>query len=158
MTVVAVLIAASVLGIGLLAMVVRRRFVVVTVYGPSMAPTLRDRDRLLVRRVRAARLRQGQVVVVGRPDGESGQPGDDRWIVKRVAAVAGDPVPTLASLAGHHGSMVPPGKLVLLGDNELASSDSRTHGYYTAGRVLGVAVRRLPRAPGTAYLMHARSG
>jgi len=47
---------------------------IVVVNGPSMAPALRDGDRVLVRRTRAAR--RGDIVLVAMPTG---------WIIKRVA-------------------------------------------------------------------------
>ena len=61
-------------------------------------------------------------------------------MIKRVAAVAGEPVP--------HGipvpdAVVPDGKLVLLGDNADASFDSRVAGYFSADRLLGGVVRRM---------------
>lgn len=140
------------LGIGLVAGVVgwlRRQFVVVTVSGPSMDPTYRDGDRLLAVRRPAATLRAGQVVVAdlricppGMGDQSaaaslslSGQP----QVIKRVAAVAGEPVPPGVDPA----PTVPPGMLVLLGDNPPASVDSRHYGYVAAKQVVGVVLRRL---------------
>ncbi|MEO3928909.1 S26 family signal peptidase [Micromonosporaceae bacterium B7E4] len=65
----------AVLGIAVL----RRRFVVVTVRGPSMEPALREGDRVLVRRRRAAQLRTGDLVVFAEapepPVRPSGPPG-----------------------------------------------------------------------------------
>ncbi|MER7274080.1 S26 family signal peptidase [Dactylosporangium sp. NPDC000244] len=111
----------------------RRAFLVVTVTGRSMSPTFEPGDRVLLRRGRA---RTGDVVVVG--------PGN--LVIKRLAAVAGDPVPRheVPALALVVESTVPPGKMVLLGD-ALESSDSRQLGYFDADRIVGRAVRRLPR-------------
>nr|BFE59955.1 S26 family signal peptidase [Dactylosporangium thailandense] len=111
----------------------RRAFLVVTVTGRSMAPTFEPGDRVLLRRGRA---RTGDVVVVG--------PGN--LVIKRLAAVAGEPVPRheVPALAQVVESTVPPGKMVLLGD-ALESSDSRQLGYFDADRIVGRAVRRLPR-------------
>src|SRR6266545_1800605 len=69
-----------------------------------------------------------------------------RWMIKRVAALPGDPVPRQAvpMLAGRPEDAVPPAMLVLLGDNGSASYDSRQVGYFPADRLLGVAVRKLP--------------
>ncbi|MFD0636041.1 S26 family signal peptidase [Catenulispora yoronensis] len=134
---------------------VRRRTLVVTVTGPSMEPTLHEGDRLLARRVPLARIRIGDVVVIGSPDLATGpdyrSAGGGRflvthpWVVKRAAAVPGDPVPkdrvpALSAVPEQH---VPPGKLVLLGDGAL-SMDSRQLGYYSGdGQLLAVMVRKL---------------
>jgi signal peptidase I len=102
--------------------VLRHHYLLVRVEGESMEPTLHNGDRLLVRRVRAERLRIGQVVVL------TAAP----WIVKRVAAIPGDPVPWRPDL------MVPAGALVLLGDNRARSLDSRKLGYFATDNLLGV--------------------
>jgi signal peptidase I len=121
----------------------RRRYAAVTVSGLSMQPTLQDGDRVLVRRVPPARLRVGDVVVA-RP----GQPGSsaDHWLVKRIAALPGDPVPKSVSGRVSRGS-VPAGGLILLGDNAAVSWDSRTLGLFDVGSLLGRVERTLPRAP-----------
>jgi signal peptidase I len=116
------------LGLGLAALVVagsfvRHHFLLVRVAGASMEPTLHNGDRVLVHRIRPDRLRPGQVVVLASAP----------WIVKRVAAVPGDPVPS------HPDHRVPPGSLFLLGDNHARSLDSRKLGYYPAATLLGVA-------------------
>lgn len=134
-----------------------RRWAVVTVRGASMEPTYLDGDRVVVRR--SARPRRGQVVVVEQAGGQ--HPGQRRplaalagavdvagraWLIKRVAAVAGDPVPVAAgpALAGSAGARVPEGTVVLLGDNSAVSVDSRTLGPFPLSRLLGVVVRSLP--------------
>jgi signal peptidase I len=122
------------------AIVLRERLVVVDVEGSSMQPTLRDRDRVLVRRCGVDRVRRGQVVVVSPP----WRLADDvRWLIKRAVAVPGDPVPRteVAALAAAAETRVPAGKLVVLGDNSAASFDSRTAGYFDADALLGVVVR-----------------
>ncbi|GGW40040.1 S26 family signal peptidase [Streptomyces lucensis JCM 4490] len=150
---------AAVLGVlGVLAVVgacllwVRRRTVVITVRGVSMRPTLEAGDVLIGRRVRAARLRAGQVVVVEKPDPDarfSSWSWPDRrghLMIKRLAALPGDPVP--AAAAGRLGSgPVPPGSVVVLGDNAEESVDSRQIGYFPVERVVGVALRTHRRAP-----------
>ncbi|MEV4258987.1 S26 family signal peptidase [Spirillospora sp. NPDC049652] len=134
----------------------RRRLVVVTVDGWSMAPTFRDGDRVLVRRRALADVRRGDVVVLeppDTPDYRSAPPsgtasaavadgtGGPVWNVKRVAALPGDPVPS--GVPGEGGT-VPSGRLVVLGDNP-DSVDSRQRGPYPGDRLLGVVLRRLSR-------------
>lgn len=135
---------------------IRHRFTVVTVTGDSMMPTLAPGDRVLVSRARSGRLRRDQVVVVEMPgvDGDWATPprGPARrreWMIKRVAAVPGDPRPkdSLPVTADQPGRLVPPGKFVVLGDNSAWSRDSRQIGYIPGERLLGVVVRRiLPQA------------
>ncbi|MFG3552163.1 S26 family signal peptidase [Streptomyces sp. NPDC047725] len=135
-----------------------RRLVVVTVRGVSMWPTYRDQDRVLVhRRLPVA----GDVVVIERPGNFEADwadarpsmrprppslPSQEHWLIKRVVAVTGDPVPRdVSALASQAGDHVPAGCLVLIGDNRRASIDSRSLGYFRTDRVLGVVVRLLPR-------------
>ncbi|GAA3145420.1 hypothetical protein GCM10010466_40600 [Planomonospora alba] len=125
----------------------RRRYVVVTVEGTSMAPTLSDGDRVLVRRLRIDRVRAGDVVVLEPPftPAELGSQGPDgtRWNIKRAVALPGDPVPPGI---GGGAARVPEGALVVLGDNA-DSVDSRQRGFFDADRLLGVALRRLGGSP-----------
>ncbi|MFC5899318.1 S26 family signal peptidase [Streptomyces zhihengii] len=138
-----------------------RRIASVTVRGRSMEPSYHEGDRVLVRRIRTPAA--GQVVVVEQPgvDGQwLGPPlpaGADnarmsrrRWLIKRVEAVPGDPVPRAGfpSLSQAKEDAVPPGKVVLVGDNQRLSLDSRLIGYFPAERVLGVVVRGAHPAPG----------
>jgi signal peptidase I len=143
---------------------VRRRYLITTVDGPSMEPTLRSGDRLLVRRTR--RVRAGQIVVVRiRPPMLDAPPPDvaedaatvvpfepehpgGRLYVKRAIAVAGDPVPVdrVPLLRAAPGAAVPRGALVVLGDNAATSWDSRDYGFVRGEQFVGVAVRRLPGA------------
>jgi len=87
----------------------------VEVRGDSMRPGLEPGDRLLV--ARGVPLRVGHVVAVGDPR----QPA--RTLVKRVAARG-------------------PEGLTVLGDNPVASTDSRSLGPLAAGSVWGRAVYR----------------
>ncbi len=143
----------------------RRSYITVTVDGPSMLPTYHPGEKLMVRRVAPGALRAGQVVVldglpVRRPGGRRPPvPVAQRrpipvpapagvgsgWIVKRVVAVPGDPIPrdSVEALRDEPGSRVPDGHLVLLGDNPERSRDSRQAGYFTADRLVGVVVRRM---------------
>lgn len=118
----------------------RRRFLLVTVDGLSMTPALRDGDRVLVQRTTVERLTRGTVVIVQRPaDSGSWEGARDRWIVKRVHSLPGDPIPVHLgpALAGLRGA-VPPGFLVVLGDSPEGSFDSRYIGLVPAERLLGV--------------------
>jgi signal peptidase I len=146
--------AGAVLGAGVVLAVVRRRLVAVRVVGASMEPTYDDGERVLVRRAPARALRWGQVVVFEEPDvagrwsrlarGEAGR----GWMIKRVVALPGDPVPRarVPRLADRPEATVPPGHLVVVGDNPRGSFDSRAFGYVPADRVLGVVIRRLGRS------------
>jgi signal peptidase I len=124
---------------------------VVTVQGASMEPSLREGDRVLARRAGIADVHPGDVVVLERPD------DDLRWtrapgrrtaargtlLIKRVAAVPGDPPPRRAApaLANHPERLVPPGHLVAFGDNYSRSLDSKQIGYFPADRLVGVVLR-----------------
>ncbi|WP_316759504.1 S26 family signal peptidase [Streptomyces herbicida] len=126
------------------------RWVAVSVSGNSMEPAYREGDRVVVRR-RPVPVR-GAVVVVERPPYRAPWPDAPvardapahviyarHWFIKRVAAVAGDPVPRaeVPALAEVAEDTVPEGMLVLLGDNHGNSYDSRSVGYFPADRVLG---------------------
>jgi signal peptidase I len=67
-----------------------------------------------------------------------------QWVIKRVAATRGDPVPEPVRPVVADAALVPPGMLVVLGDNA-SSADSRTWGFCSADSVLGTVVRQLPR-------------
>ncbi|WP_239151433.1 signal peptidase I [Virgisporangium aurantiacum] len=122
--------------------VLRRCYIVVRVHGTSMTPTLRDGDRVLVRRVQLARVGPGDMVVIKMPPPHTH--GAPPWLVKRAVAVPGDPVPTdRFPILPATDRAVPPDRLVLLGDNPTASYDSRLNGYFAADKVLGVVVRTL---------------
>ncbi|MFC7549388.1 signal peptidase I [Plantactinospora sp. GCM10030261] len=120
---------------------VRRRFLLVTVEGRSMEPAHRHGDQVLVDRRRSATLRIGDVVVVERADRVQ------QRMIKRVAALPGDRVPIEVCAFQHwpEPTWVPPGHLVLLGDNPSGSLDSRQRGFFPADRLLGVVVRRVRR-------------
>ena len=156
---------------GLWLLWIRRRYLVATVAGRSMEPTLRAGDRLVVRRTR--RIRAGQIVVVRAPDrpleyrppgtpltdeekaallappgmAEPVAPPGERLLIKRAVAVPGDPVPRdgFPALRTVPDTVVPRGSLVVLGDNPAASWDSREYGFVHPADLVGVVVRPLAR-------------
>jgi signal peptidase I len=102
----------------------------VTVVGQSMSPTLRDGQRLLARRLRR-NPRRGEVIVFRVPEDE-----ELPCRIKRVAAIAGDPVPdwltpTLPELA-----RIPAGSVAVVGDNP-RSQDSRQLGLVDCHDIVG---------------------
>jgi signal peptidase I len=124
----------------------RRRLIMTTVDGPSMAPALLSGDRVLVRRTR--RLRRGQVALLRFPQLPSGAPAGDQLLLKRVVAVAGDRIPpgwADPDVHGLGGEVVPGGCAVVLGDNRPTSWDSRHYGFVPRERIVGVVVRHVPR-------------
>ncbi|MGW1867179.1 S26 family signal peptidase [Streptomyces mauvecolor] len=136
--------AALAVGAGVLLLsvrVLRARVTLVRVTGSSMVPAFADGDRLLVRRTR--RVRRGDAVVFRNPlpfgDGDEALP----WLVKRVSALPGDPVPpeVRAVVGAPDGSLVPSGSLVVRGD-AARTQDSRHFGYVPRSALLGVVVTR----------------
>ncbi|HEX7309301.1 S26 family signal peptidase [Lentzea sp.] len=102
----------------------------VTVRGSSMSPTLRDGQELLARRL-FRRPRRHEVIVFRVPD------PDLPHRVKRVAAVAGDPVPDWLAPAMPDVTHVPAGFVAVAGDNP-RSQDSRQLGLVDCRDVVGV--------------------
>jgi signal peptidase I len=139
----------------------RRRFIVVTVTGVSMAPTLAPGDRLLVRRTRLGQVRAGQIAVVdiedhydpdrGRAPAVRGAWRCRQLMIKRVAAIPGHLVPATCQGSSAPGwpTRVPAGTFIVLGDNPGLSYDSRQAGPIAGELLVGVAVRRIspPRRP-----------
>jgi signal peptidase I len=123
----------------------RRRMLVVTLSGSSMSPTYCAGDRLLVRRTGVDQVCRGEVVVVIRPEQGAPEGWPRELMVKRVVAVAGDPVPPGVPVPEVH---VPEGRLVLVGDNPARGYDSRTTGYFDAAALIGVVVRRVDAGRG----------
>jgi signal peptidase I len=121
--------------------VLRSRFLVVTVHGVSMEPTYRSGDRLLVRRAGLNRVQAGQVVVVQVDATTPDDPTGGR-LVKRAVAVPGDPVPPQIPVPGPR---VPVDSLLVLGDNLARSNDSRRLGYLPAAALIGVVLRPMGR-------------
>jgi|SRR5581483_140745 len=135
--------------------VARRLFVVVRVSGTSMLPAFGPRDRVLVRRGADGRIGVGTVAVLAEPlDTLSWRLtppprpglGEATWVIKRVAAIAGDIVPESVRAAASRAEVVPDGMLVVLSDNP-EGNDSRRWGFIAASRVLGPVVLRIPPSP-----------
>ncbi|HZD06474.1 MAG TPA: signal peptidase I [Longimicrobiales bacterium] len=117
------MLAALGLGAGAALLLLRWRPFRVEIEGDSMMPTLRPGDWALAARPR--RIRRGDVVVIEHPE----RPGFE--MVKRVIAIAGDPV---------GGRVLAPGEVWVQGDHPARSTDSRTF-----GPVSGNAVRATVR-------------
>jgi len=129
----------------------RRTRMIVTVRGSSMVPTFRDGQRLLARRVRdGAACRRGDAVVflLTPTQLERAAPGDPAHRVKRVAAVAGDPIPDWLRQApgAGAGDHVPPGHVVIAGDNA-RSQDSRHLGFIETRAIIAVVPPGPARRP-----------
>ncbi|MEU6097838.1 S26 family signal peptidase [Streptomyces sp. NPDC047079] len=124
-----------------LAHLLGRHLVLVTVRGRSMEPTYYNRDQVLV--VRGTTALRNRVIVVADPREDEG------FLIKRVLATPGDPVPRdrVAALSHVQEQQVPSGKLVLLGDNPDQSLDSRQIGYFSDSSVLGSVLLRVFRHP-----------
>ncbi|WP_284746238.1 S26 family signal peptidase [Amycolatopsis sp. RTGN1] len=120
----------------LLVVLLRRRYVVARVRGHSMSPTFHDGERVVATRRRHYRV--GDVIVF-RPRTGSTKDADVAWRIKRIAAVAGDPVP--AWLETDH-PVVPAGRVVVAGDNAGHSQDSRQLGYIELAGVAGAVPHR----------------
>jgi signal peptidase I len=125
----------------------RRGWAVVTVEGSSMEPTFHHGDRVVVRRTPPFAVSSSDVVVIEQHvvdhawhNGPVRVLDGRRWMIKRVGAVAGEPVPAGIPVPD---AIVPEGSIVLLGDNADASYDSRMAGYFPVGRLLGGVVRRM---------------
>jgi len=150
----------------------RRGFAMVIVSGISMLPTFRPGDRVLVRRTGHNGIEVGGVVVLRSPASEPGQwvsadqpvtagqlatarsarhaghaagPGPlvGFWVIKRVAALPGDPVPDLMRSATAAVRVVPGGQLLVSADND-GGTDSRQWGFIPVDRVLGPVMRTVP--------------
>ena len=119
----------------------RRRWIVVTVQGDSMAPTLQHGQHIVARRAGAgAPVRRGDVVVFRLSPTQVHEQVSERLVhrVKRVAAVAGDPLPTwMERPDGGQSHLVPPGCIVVVGDNA-RSQDSRHLGYVDGSAIVAV--------------------
>jgi signal peptidase I len=135
-------------GAGLIALVIAlrgwlaRRWIVVTVEGHSMSPTLRHGQRVFARRRSPLdACAHGDIVVFEVPGARvRAASGGPRHRVKRIAAIAGDPVPSWAHPALGTGP-VPPGHVVVSGDNA-RSQDSRQLGFIDQAAIVAVLPAR----------------
>lgn len=122
---------------GLLALFFALNFRIVVVNGPSMEPTYKNGDRLLMTTAYwlFGEIQKGDVVVVVRPSGE--------LLIKRVVALAGEEVPRKywSPLVYMMGGRVPEGHIFVVGDNLDRSEDSRQIGAiplsYVQGKIVG---------------------
>ncbi|WP_170154251.1 S26 family signal peptidase [Actinoplanes italicus] len=122
------------LGLGILGVLaLRRSLLIVEVTGHSMEPAHRSGARLLA--LRGAQPRRGDVILIRHPDAASRPRGASDYLVKRMAALPGDPVPRAVVPTVGTG-VVPPGSCVVLGDNP-DSADSRTWGFVRRSTVVG---------------------
>jgi signal peptidase I len=138
---IAVVVAGAATFVVLVAGLTRTRLLVVTIDGDSMAPTYARGERLLVWRTRLRHVRRGAAVLVRLPPPErSGAGTAQELMIKRAAAIPGDPVPAGVPVPDSH---VPPEHLVVVGDNPHGSYDSRIVGYVPAQALLGVVIRRM---------------
>jgi signal peptidase I len=117
----------------------RLALLVIKVDGASMAPTFHSGDTVLtVRRTLRPAVRRGDVVVCLRPEG---LPGPNSYLIKRVVAVAGDPVPDDPD----QGERISAGRVYVRGDGD-GSLDSRLFGAIPVEHVVGHVVARLASA------------
>jgi signal peptidase I len=105
----------------------------VIVRGNSMSPTLRDGQRLLARRLRRAPRRR-EVIVFRVADEQLPHR------IKRVAAIAGDPLPDWLAPVLPDMPHVPAGYVAVSGDNT-RSQDSRQLGLIDCRDILGTVPR-----------------
>ncbi|WP_369212779.1 S26 family signal peptidase [Streptomyces flavofungini] len=109
---------------------IRRTNLRVTVVGSSMEPGLPHGTQVFTKRVPPQQLASGDIVVLP-------EPGSGQLIIKRIAAVGGEPAPE--PMDGD--PRVPRDMVVLLGDNPSHSHDSRHFGYVPARHIRGRVVR-----------------
>jgi signal peptidase I len=136
----------------------RDRYLVIAIHGTSMSPALQDGDRILVRRGAVETVRRGDVVVFAvttrlvlsidapLPTSKAGVPdflpSTPRLMAKRAVAIPGDTIPKGVVHTCGNADVVPPGNIVVLGDNLSASTDSRHYGFVSAEEIVGVATRK----------------
>ena len=117
----------------------RRRWVIVRVVGESMSPTLTSGQRLIMRRRGQRMAELGDVIAFHTP-AHIAQPPAFR--VKRVVAVAGDPMPSWlhATRSDDSLALVPTGFVAVRGDAK-KTEDSRHLGLIPAESIIGYLPR-----------------
>jgi len=130
---------AALLVIVVIALCALGRFTIVRVVGESMAPTLVTGQRLVAYKRRC----HVNDIVVFRADYGA---ADLRYLVKRVAAVGGDPVPTDLR-ASVDVDIVPAGTILVRGDGGL-SIDSNRLGLIAVNNIRGVVLDASGRPQG----------
>jgi signal peptidase I len=125
----------------------RRRWLLVTVHGGSMAPTLQEGDRLLAHRASGIVPAGADIVIFRvRRRYEAAAQIDPSWRVKRVAAVAGDPTPHwLRDVIGRE--RIPGDHFAVQGDGPEAE-DSRQLGCIHVADLVGIVSERRVRGTG----------
>lgn len=142
-----------------LILLLRTVLLVAVIHGESMAPTLRQGDRILVlRRFLAGWLRKGQVIIITVPGGQEGlsaaEGSAQGYYVKRAVALAGesytatDSAPSDEKQEKMKNWLIPAGHVFVCGDNRQGSIDSRIWGPLPLQNVRGIVVRKL--APSSA--------
>ncbi|MFD8529690.1 S26 family signal peptidase [Streptosporangium canum] len=120
---------------------IRRKLLITDVSGLSMLPAFDNGDRVLaIRTNRRSTFTSGQVVVLSHPHQEESHTSETSWIIKRVAAVAGEP--TLDDMPE---KIVPEGYVMVLGDNRRQSLDSRAFGFVPMNDILAIVARKMTR-------------
>lgn len=126
-------------------------FRIAVVHGDSMLPTYTNGQRVFVTRWGAGSLKRGDVVLVAH--------GND-VLIKRVERLAGETL-SMAEAVDYDDDIlneffektsdprnpvrVPPGQLVVLGDNPAVSDDSRRFGPVLSKEVLGRVINAPPK-------------
>lgn len=118
-------------------------FQTVVVSGKSMLPTLKNRQHILLCKALwlVGPIKQNDIVVL-----KMGDPSRSEFLVKRVWAVGGDVIKdvTLSPIGWNYFQdgyyRVPEGKVYVLGDNRLASEDSRLFGPVNERNIIGKVV------------------
>jgi signal peptidase I len=145
-TAVVVVVAGLAIACAVVARAALRRWMVVQVRGTSMTPTLRDGERVLARRLRPGDEVCRNDIIVFRPRREAIAPGDPGVMVKRVAAAAGEPIPSWAAGLPAIGDRVPIDHVIVQGDS-VRSVDSRHLGCIARPQIIAtVAAPRAERA------------
>lgn len=127
---------------GLLAVIFVLNFQVAVVSGKSMEPTYHDRERLLITTAYwlFGPIQAGDIVVIRRE-------GD--LLIKRVAALPGEPIPDAGGFyAPYEQAVVPEKYIYVLGDNREHSEDSRSFGPVPIDQVIGKATIRREKPEG----------